>query len=379
MSRRALYRMVLASLALVAAVAMLRSGILQSYALPTAETFRRLRPGAVIAVLSLTMLSAILSGIMWCRLLGQVGHALPLSTGLSAFAGTGLASYVGNAAGSTVGGVVYLRRQGLQPGRAAIVVLMANALGLCGVLVWAPIGLMLVSRPDMRDALPLVGSHDLAAVAWAFAGLGVCMLVSLWLLASADRTAWRLTHRVRGKAVWNLQLAASAGGSRLRLMGMLRLVPWSAAAWLVGTMVLYAMLAGLEPASAINLMDVVGASAVAAALGSLAFFIPSGVGVRDGALIVLLSRSTGVPMPSCAAAVLTLRALDPLSKLGIVLLVACGAFDRMSAYSLTCRNAVMLRLRFDLDLLSALIAQRGPGRRPVPVREVAQTKADWEI
>jgi hypothetical protein len=372
-----LHRILLLALLLVAVTAVLvASGSVHTYGLPMVETFGRLRPDAVVAVLALTALSAVLSALMWSKLLSQMGYELPLSTGLSAFAGTGLASYVGNAAGSTVGGVVYLRRRGVQPGRAAIVVLMANALGLCGVLVWAPIGLLLVARPEMHDALPLVGSHGFAAIAWAFAGLGVCMLASLWLLISADRTAGRLARRFCGKMVWNARTEAARGNARLRSGDIVRLVPWSAAAWLTGTMVLYALLSGLEPTADINLMDVVGASVVAAALGSLAFFIPSGVGVREGALIVLLSHSTGLPTPSCAAAVLALRALDPLSKLGIVLLVACGACDRLVEYSVTWWDALELRLRRELEIVVAIVADRGLSRQPVPVGEVMRDELE---
>jgi uncharacterized membrane protein YbhN (UPF0104 family) len=350
----------------------------QEYGRPMVETFGRLRPGAIFAVVVFTALSALLSGLMWHKLLERMGHELPLSTGLNAFAGTGLASYVGNAAGSAVGGVVYLRRRGVQPGRAAIVVLMANALGLFGVLVWAPIGLLLVSRPEMRDALPLVGGHDLAAVTWAFAGLGACMVASLWLLVSADRKAGAIARRFCGKMVCSARAEADRGGARLGLSGTLCLVPWSAAAWFTGTLVLFALLVGLDPSIDINLMDVLGASAVAAAVGSLAFFVPSGVGVRDGALIVLLSHSTGIPTPTCAAAVLALRALDPTSKLAIMLLVACGAFDRLAAYCVTCWDTVLLRLRLDLDMAAAFIAVRDPARRPLPVREAVRDEPEWE-
>ncbi len=377
MSRLVLRRILLLSLLTTAAGAVIvATGSVHSYVLPMAKTFGLLRPESVVAVLALTGLSALLSGVMWCKILSRMGHRLPLSTGLSAFAGSGLASYIGNAAGSTVGGIVYLRRRGVQPGRAAIVVLMANALGLCGVLVWAPIGLLLVSQPGMRDALPLIGGHDVAAVAWAFAGLGACMLASLWLLVSADRTAGAFSRRFCGKMVCSARAENAGGGLRLGLGSVLCLVPWSAAAWLAGTMVLYALLSGLDPATSVNLMDVLGASAVAAAIGSLAFFVPSGVGVRDGALIVLLSHSTGVPTPSCAAAVLALRALDPISKLGIVVMAASGTLDLMGEYCITCWYSMLLRLRFELESVTAALV-RGFGRQPVPVREAVQDEGEW--
>jgi hypothetical protein len=283
---------------------------------------------------------------------------------------------VGNAAGSAVGGVVYLRRRGVPPGKAAVVVLMANALGLCGVLVWAPIGLILIAQPGMRGALPLLGRHDLAAVTWAFAGLTACMLVSMWLLISADRTAAMLARRFCGKMVCSARAETTTSGTRLRLHNVLQLLPLSAVAWLTGTLVLYALVSGLEPSLSVNLMDVIGASAVAAAIGSLAFFVPSGVGVRDGALIVLVAHSTGVPTASCAAAVVALRALDPVSKLAIVVLVASGMFDRLEQYGVSCKDMVLLRLRFDLELLSAFILQRSAGRQPVVVREIVRDDLD---
>ena len=61
------------------------------------------------------------------------------------------------------------------------------------------------------------------------------------------------------------------------------------------------------------------------ASGSLAFFAPEGVGVKDGALVALLAHATGLPMTTCMAAALAVRALDPVTKLSLLGVLALRA------------------------------------------------------
>jgi hypothetical protein len=310
----------LAILALAAGLIVLRSGAAQGELLRVAETFGRLRPEAVLLVLSLTVLSTLISGGMWCRVLTKMGYNVPAGAGLAAFAGSGLACYLVNTAGAAVGGIVCLRRHGVSAGRAVSMTLIANALGLCGVLVWAPFGVLLLARPSMRHVLPLLGTHDLAAAIGTFAGLTLCMAITFWALLSMDGHGGRLMRLLPRRPT-----AAEAEPSRmppLRMGPLLTLTPWAALGWFVGTLTLYVLLVALSGSADVRLGDVVGASVLAAAIGSLAFFVPSGMGVRDGALVALLAHATTLDVPTCAAAAITLRALDPLAKFGLLLLVA---------------------------------------------------------
>ncbi|MGH2346530.1 MAG: hypothetical protein ACRDG4_14990, partial [Chloroflexota bacterium] len=101
-------------------------------------------------------------------------------------------------------------------------------------------------------------------------------------------------------------------------------VPWSGMSWLAGALALYAVLGALAPDRSLNLGDVVGSAALAAMLGSLAFFVPSGIGVRDGVLIALLVHSTGLSFATCTEAAIALRVMDPVTKLGMLFLLATG-------------------------------------------------------
>jgi hypothetical protein len=88
----------------------------------------------------------LISGALWSRLLLCLGHKLPLRVGLAAFLGAGLASYAVSVVGSAAGSSMVLGRHGLSLHRATLVALIANRLGFCGVLVWAPMGLFLLAQ-----------------------------------------------------------------------------------------------------------------------------------------------------------------------------------------------------------------------------------------
>jgi hypothetical protein len=106
------------------------------------------------------------------------------------------------------------------------------------------------------------------------------------------------------------------------LRTVLALVPWSAMAWFAGTLSFYVLLKALNPGRSVSVMDVIGAYALATSLGALAFFVPDGMGVRDGLLVALLAKSTGLPIATCAATAVASRALDPVLKLALLVGVA---------------------------------------------------------
>ena len=306
-------------------------------------------PALLLLALAFTVLSQTISGAIWARLLLRLGHRVSARVGHSAFLTAGLGGYIVNGAGPAVGCAMILKRHGICPTRALLLSVMGNALGFSGVLVWAPVGLLLLSRTGMDKALPLLGHYGPFAALVALLALSVVMLVVLHALAAAPRAGNALVHRLLG-ARWTEQLEAStAPAVHLRVSKLLALVPWAAAAWLANTLSLYVLVHALDPGTHAHLSDIVGSAALASALGSLAFFVPDGVGVRDGALVALLSHSTGLPVATCAAAALLMRAYDPVCKLSLLLILASGIE----------RAGIWHNLRVRLGLQSRRAAEAG--------------------
>jgi uncharacterized membrane protein YbhN (UPF0104 family) len=320
MRRRLAGRCIVAIAALALAATVVRLGGAGAPVRHTLLALGRLRPETISFAVALSVLSMLISGAMWSRLLLRLGFRLPLRVGLAAYLSAGLAGYVVNAAGPALGCAVSLRRHGMCPGRAVLLALIANALGFCGVLVWVPVGILLLARSGMSGALPVVGRHGTTAEVVALVGIWIGMLATLTVLASASGSGNRLARLLLGR-VPRIEGVPVA----MRPRHLLALIPWSAASWLAGAGALYVILAALNPGRDLNIGDVVGSAVLAAALGSMAFFVPEGVGVGDGALVALLAHATGLPVAQCAAAAIAARALDPLTKLGMLVALACTA------------------------------------------------------
>ena len=302
------------------ASALVLSGIGSQLASSVA-TLGRLQPGALGAALAFSVLSALLSGVVWWRLLQRLGHMVEYRAALSAALSAGLAGYVVNIAGPALGSALSLRRHGVGPGRAVLLTLIANALGFLGILAWAPLGLLLLAGARMDTALPLLGHYGPVAVDGAVAALAAVMLLALRVLAAAAGSGHRLARLSRGRL---------GGGDRgawpaPRYAQLLAIVPYSALAWVTGALALYVVLAAMSPGASLSLGAVAGSAVVAAVLGSLAFFAPEGVGVKDGVLVAMLVHATGLPLPTCVAGALAVRALDPVTKLGLLGAVAATA------------------------------------------------------
>jgi uncharacterized membrane protein YbhN (UPF0104 family) len=285
------------------------------------------RPSTISTALGLSTLSALLSGAVWWRLLLRLGYRTPLRSALAAYLNAGLAGYVVNIAGPALGSALSLRRHGVSPGRAVLLTLLANALGFCGILVWAPVGLLLLSRTGMDGALPILGRHGPLAAAVILAALVGAMLLVLRALATAAGSRNRLARLLLGRA----RTTEEGEPAVLRCRQMLALVPCSALSWVVGACALYVVVVAMNHGATIPLGTVVGAAVLAAALGSLAFFAPEGVGVKDGVLVALLTHATSLPMTTCMAAALAVRALDPVTKLSLLGVLALRAYPNNPA------------------------------------------------
>jgi hypothetical protein len=286
----------------------------RSEAVQAATAFRHLQPSTIAAALVLSTLAALLSGVAWQRLIVRLGYPCTFRTGLTTYLSAGLGGYLMNGIGPVVGCAASLQAHGVSTRRATLLTIIANVLGFCGVLVWAPIGLLVLSRSAGGRTLPMLGSREPVAGAVALLALATGMLLLLYALARASRTHNRLARLLLGPAPDKEHRAASP----LRCRHLLALLPWTSASWVVGACALYVFLSAMHHGTAPALAAVIGSAALASTLGSLACFAPEGIGVSDSALVILLVHTTSVSAADCISAALAMRTLDPLTKLSLL-------------------------------------------------------------
>jgi uncharacterized membrane protein YbhN (UPF0104 family) len=77
---------------------------------------------------------------------------------------------------------------------------------------------------------------------------------------------------------------------------VLRILFVSVVAWLVGGVGFYIFVASVHPATPQYILFLTGALAASSTLGLIAIFAPSGLGVREGALVYLLSFMMATPV-----------------------------------------------------------------------------------
>jgi hypothetical protein len=193
---------------------------------------------------------------------------------------------------------------------------VASVLGFCGSVVWAPFGIALLASPAARHALPAFGAQGPLIITIATVVFGLGALVALVLITLAPRLGprWRFAR-----------FGADPSGPPLQLSigPLLALIPGAALAWLVGNGPLWVLVQAAAPSAHVSLLTIVGIQSVAAVVGSVTFFLPSGLGARDGAMVALLVTIAGVPLPAAAAAAVLVRVGDPVAK-GLILLLVTG-------------------------------------------------------
>ncbi|WP_170182313.1 lysylphosphatidylglycerol synthase domain-containing protein [Blastococcus colisei] len=92
-----------------------------------------------------------------------------------------------------------------------------------------------------------------------------------------------------------LRILGRAGlGHRLRLLGLLRVMGWSALAWTLFGVHFYLLGVGAGGGLTPTLLDCIGSFALAMTAGLLAIASPSGLGVREAVLVASLSPFGGV-------------------------------------------------------------------------------------
>lgn len=298
--------LVLAVLVIVAA----RSGILRD----TLEAGRRVGPASFVLALIVTSASMLISGMVWMRVLRCMGCHAPLRVSLAVYAGSGLAAYAASGAGAAGQCALLLRPHGVGPTRAVLLLVLASLVGFCGAMMWAPCGVALLAAPAAARALPGLGAHGpfLAILVTAVFGVGALMV--LILLALAPRLGARIPV---ARAIAD----RSGISCHLSLRRLLGLIPYAALAWGVGAGPLWLLAHAAAPAANISLPAAIGIQTMASVAGSVTFFMPNGLGARDGAIVSLLVAVAGVPLPAAAAVAVLVRASDPVAKVLIVAVV----------------------------------------------------------
>lgn len=271
-------------------------------------------PGALGVALGATSLSMILNGVVWAHVLRRLGYGASVQMGLALYAATGLAAYISTGAGAVGGCMLLLHRRGVCAGRAALFLGIASLIGFCGSLVWAPCGVALLAAPAAIHALPALGGHALVVAIVVTIVCAVGTLVSLWLATLAPRLGlrWRIARFAADPAAPPMQL---------HLRHLLALIPVATLSWLVGAVPLWVVVQTMAP-GATSLPAVIAVQSVATVVGGIAFFLPNGLGARDGTTVALLAGALGVPIPAAAAAGILVRLCDPLAKALILLVLA---------------------------------------------------------
>jgi hypothetical protein len=290
------------------------SAAARSEAVQAAVAFKHLQPITIAAAMALSAMAALLSGAEWQRLIVQLGYPCTFRRALTTYLSAGLGGYLLNGVGPVVGCAASLQAHGVTARRATLLTVIANVLGFCGVLVWAPVGLLVLSRSTSARVLPILGAHGLAIGAVTLLALATGMLLLLYALARATRTHNRLARLVLGPVPDEEHQAARP----LRCRHLLSLLPWTAGSSAVGACALYVFLGAMHHGPAPTFAAVIGSAALASTLGSLACFTPEGLGVSEGALVILLVHTTPASSADCISAALAMRMLDPLTKLSLL-------------------------------------------------------------
>jgi uncharacterized membrane protein YbhN (UPF0104 family) len=171
---------------------------------------------------------------------------------------------------------------------------------------------LVVASATIEQALTLLGALALLALTlplWFASGANLAQAPAgsgwLWLVLPLGLALLHpaLLGRALGVAARKLRRPELAWHYRYR--DVLRLLLAYAAAMLLQGLALVALVGGLAPLAGAQVPLLVGASALAWALGFLSFLTPSGLGVREGVLALLLAQI--YPAPVAIVASLTFR------------------------------------------------------------------------
>jgi glycosyltransferase 2 family protein len=276
----------------------------------SAEDLTRWRPAGLPLAASFALLVAFYIGhaFIWRKIVRDLGIGRPtVAATLRIYFLASLGRYLPGKVWTLAGMAVLAGRAGLAPGPAAA----AQVLGQFGFLATGMLFLGL-TLPEWTVALGAAGEAG-GTGAGTGAGATLPLTVGAAMLVTAGAMIWLLVATPLGHG-FRERLAAALGpraGDRLRGAFALadRVRPLDAALWAVAYAVSWAVLglafalfvAAFEPATAGNTRFVAGTVAAAYLVGYLFFIVPAGIGVREGAMVLLLAQV--MPHPAGALVV----------------------------------------------------------------------------
>ncbi len=238
------------------------------------------RPWPLAASFALALAFWFMTGVGWNLMVRCLSGSLSLRKGMKIYFLSNLGWYVPGKVWYAVGRAYLGQREGVSVGVISTSVLMEVILSLTSSALMATLALPLLS--------PLLGAKSL------YLGIAVLVLGLAVLHPALMKLALALLERLLPGAerVTNPPLRYSV------MMGLLvgYLFAWS----FVGT-AFFTLLNAVHPLSLAWLPTVIAIYAVSWMAGFLAPFAPSGLGVREGVMILLLGQFLSVPAVTAAA------------------------------------------------------------------------------
>jgi uncharacterized membrane protein YbhN (UPF0104 family) len=245
---------------------------------------RTVHPARLAPVVALYALDLAVVALAWASIANALGIRVSLARHLRIFAAS-------NAARRLPGTIWYVGGRGALYGRVGVSprpILVGSAVELA--LLWV-------------SALAIAAAGVLALLPqqrWLYAGLAVVVLLALLNPVTLD---WAIRRTTRGQGDITLLRRQVYGWLVAYLL-----------AWVLGGLVLFAIIAMFQPIGLTAVPLVVAAWTVSATLSMLTFFLPSGFGVMELSLTALLAPivSPGLAVVAALAMRVLVTALDVL-------------------------------------------------------------------
>ena len=255
----------------------------------------RPRVGPLFGASALLAAAYGLSAVLWVWMARELGaQDLALSGGVGAYLVANLGRYVPGKVWQILGLAYLAGREGVDPPVATSAAILGQAFSLAGACLVGSLAL-LNGPAELRGFAPWV----MGAL-----GLGVLLTLSRGLMA-------------RGLGMWSRLLKKGAAPvPPNRTFG----VRWAAAYavnWLVYGAAFVLFVRAFEGAPSGEFLALASGFVAAYLLGYMALFAPAGIGIREGALVALLSPVLGVGAVAVAVwSRLWLTVVEVLSALG---------------------------------------------------------------
>lgn len=234
---------------------------------------------------------------VWGRVLRYVGCEVTFRDAWDIYFVGNLGRYVPGKVWTIAGTALMAERRGVCPVTAGTASVFAQAYSIISSFVF--FGVFLILR-----------QLELSEVRFEWAALGLVAFTVIFMVPSNMERAVNLMLSLVGRESVSLGLTA---GKAARIVG------WYFLSWLVFGVAFWLFVISVTGDMAINPLFLAGAYAVAYVLGFLAFFVPGGLGVREGLLSVLLA--TVMPQGVSLLIAFLLRLLVTFIELVCVLLI----------------------------------------------------------